>query len=121
MQWNFLSNLPISTTRCSTVNDSTKIKCTPNKFVTGIISTRYYKELEHIPNTGEILSTTSSNQNNTVLLQIVSLSLYISHEGFSCCELHSRNFSFGRVRLLGRGNDEAGDNALALRAGHKEW
>lgn len=96
----------ISTTRCGTVDDSAKVKCATNKFVT---------------HSRKILSTTSSNQNNTVLLQIVSLSLDISHERFSCGELHPGNFSFGGVRFLGCGNDEAGYHALALRAGHKEW
>lgn len=49
-----------------------------------------------------------------MLLQVVALSLNVRHQSFSGRQLDTGDFSLGGVGLLGRGDDQTGDDALAL-------
>ena len=71
---------------------------------------------ELLPHTGQILCTSSPYKHNTVLLQVVALSLDVRHDTFSGRQLDTGDFTLGGVWLLGRGDDQTGDDSFALGA-----
>lgn len=69
----------------------------------------------NIPNTRQILRTTTTHKNHTMLLQIVSLSLNVRHGLLASGKLYTSHLPLRRVGFLGLHNEDLGYNALALR------
>lgn len=92
----------VFTARLCTTSDSTKVQGTTYEFVT---------------HTWQILRPSTSDQNHTMLLEIVALALDVGHEGFTRRQLDPRDLSLGRVGFLGRLDEQTGDDALLLWAG----
>lgn len=73
-----------------------------------------------IPDTWQILCTTTPHQHDAVFLQVMSLSLNICHDCVAICELHTGDFPLRRVGFLGSHDEYLGANALLLRTVVKE-
>lgn len=66
-----------------------------------------------VPHTGTILTASTTNEHNAVLLNVVALTGNVSRNHTSCRQSHTRRFSLARVRLLGpRDSDLEADSLL---------
>jgi len=81
------------------IYNASKVQCTSNDFV---------------PNSRKVLGSPSPDHDDTMLLQIMPLSLDIRHDGLSRAQLHTSNFPFCGIRLLGFHYKYLGTDALAL-------
>ena len=73
------------------------------------------------PDTRKILSTTPSDEDHTVLLEIVPLSLDVRLQRLAVRQLDTRNFTFRRVGFLRFGDEYLGADALFLWRIVEKW
>ena len=73
------------------------------------------------PDTRKILSTTPSDKDHTVLLEIVPLSLDVRLQRLAVRQLDTRNFTFRRVGFLRFGDEYLGADALFLWRIVEKW
>ena len=116
----------IFTASCHPPDDAAAVQATTDDFVPSHISHLSIptqaepNKLMHAPDTRQILRTTSSKQDNAVLLQRMSFTRYIRMNTLARAELHSRDFSLGRVGLFGLHDKYLSDNTLLVWVSPKQ-